>query len=100
MQFERTRRTVVLVLIIALAFVGTLRPRPAHAVETAVIIIGSIAAYAAVVVAGTMLMRRNTPASWGLMPLDPEARDDRPEPTLRLAPGCRQTAAGVTLVCW
>lgn len=100
MKFERVRRTVVLTVVIALLGVGILRPRPAHAVETAIIVVGSIAAYVAVVVAGTMLMRRNTPAEWGLMPMDQRLRDDRPEPGVDFAHRCKQDSSNLTLVCW
>ena len=100
MKFERGRRTVVLTAVVALLCTGVLRPQPAHAVETAILIVGSIAAYAAVVVAGTLLMRRDTPAEWGLMPMDQRLRDDRPDPGVNFAHRCKQDSSNLTLVCW
>lgn len=100
MKFERVRRTVVLTVVIALLCADIVRPRPAHAIETAIIVIGSIAAYVGVVVAGAMLMRNSTPESTGLMPMDQPLRDDRPGPGVRFAHRCNQDSPNLKLVCW
>lgn len=100
MRFERMCRTIVFTVVVAIFFCGTIRPCPARAVDTTVLIIGSVAAYIGVVVAGTVLMRRSTPASWGLMPTEHGAADERPDPGARLGHRCRQTAGNLTLVCW
>jgi hypothetical protein len=97
MKLQCVRRTVALTVVLTLSCVGILRPRPARAVETAVLVVGSIAAYAAFVAVGTILMRRNTSASWKLM--EPP-RDDRQEPGVHFASHCRQNAPHLKLVCW
>jgi len=99
MKFERIRRTVVLTVIIALLWVGA-RPRPARAVETAVLVIGSIAAYVAFVVGGAMLLRPETPASSGFVPMEQPLRDDRAEPGVHFAYRCDQDSPDLKLVCW
>jgi hypothetical protein len=98
MKLERVRRTVALTVVLTMLCTGIVRPRPAHAVDTAVLVIGSIAAYAAFVVAGAWLMRRNTPASWELV--DPPPRDEQREPGVHFAPHCRQNSPNLKLVCW
>ena len=100
MKFARIRRTVALTLVAAVFSVGLVRPRPARAVDTAVLVIGSIAAYVAVVVAGTMLMRHNSPSSWGLLPTDERLQRDPPQPGVHLAHRCKQSSGNLNLVCW
>ncbi len=99
MKFERARRTVVLTVIIALLCVGT-RPRPARAVETAVLVIGSIAAYVGFVVGGAILMRPEAPASSGFVPMEQPLRDARAEPGVHFAHRCNQDSPNLKLVCW
>ncbi len=98
MKLQCVRRTVVLAVVLTMLCTGIVRPGPARAVDTAVLVIGSIAAYAAFVTVGTMLMRRNTSASWELM--DPPLRADQQEPGVRFAPHCLQNAPNLKLVCW
>jgi hypothetical protein len=100
MKFERVRRTVVLTVVTAVLFTGVIRPRPVRAVDTAILVIGSIAAYVAVVVAGTMLMRRNSPAAWGLMPMDQRRLDAQQEPGVHFGHHCHQNSSNLKIVCW
>ena len=102
----RHRRTakkarLFLLLLAFLAF-GTVRPRPARAVDTAVIVISSIAAYVVFIVGGTWLVytRKHT----SQQPLMPEAdlldADRRESGTMRLAPHCRTADGTMALLCW
>jgi hypothetical protein len=98
MKLQRVRRTVALTVVLTMLCMGIMRPRPARAVSTAILVIGSIAAYAAFVTVGTILMRRNSAASWELM--DQPPRDDQHESSVRFAPRCRQNSPNLNLVCW
>ena len=97
MKLQRVRRTVALTVVFTMLCMGIVRPRPARAIDTAILVIGSIAAYVAFVAAGTMLMRRNSPASWELVD---NPRDDQQEPGVHFASGCRQNSPNLKLVCW
>lgn len=97
MKVQRVRRTIALTVVLTILCMGIVRPRPAQAVDTAVLVIGSIAAYAAFVVVGTILTRRYIATSEELM--DPPPRDQQ-EPGVRFAPHCRQNSPTLKLVCW
>jgi hypothetical protein len=100
MSRKRIRRTVVLTLIVALVGTGSFRPRPARALDTAILVIGSIAAYAAFVVAGTIIYRRSTTSAWGLVPQERPPDRKRNAPRIQFAPRCKPAAGGLTLACW
>jgi hypothetical protein len=98
MRVQRVRRTIALTVVLTILCMGLVRPRPAQAVDTAVLVIGSIAAYAAFVVVGTILTRRYIATSEELM--DPPPRDQQQEPGVHFAPHCRQNSLTLKLVCW
>ena len=98
MNVQRVRRTIALTLVLTMLCIGIARPRPARAVDTAVLVIGSIAAYTAFVVVGTLLTRRYTATSEELM--DPLPRAEHLEPGLHFAPHCGQNSPDLKLVCW
>ena len=100
MKLQGLRRTVALTLVATVFSLGIVKPRPARAIDTAFLVLGSIAAYAAVVGVATWLWRRNTTSSWGLMPMDERLRDQQPEPGLHLANHCTQDDRNLKLVCW
>ncbi|HVO22671.1 MAG TPA: hypothetical protein VMW56_03480 [Candidatus Margulisiibacteriota bacterium] len=98
MTLQRVRRIVALTVVFTLLCMGIVRPRPARAVDTAVLVLGSIAAYVAFVSVGTLLTRRYTATSMELM--EPPPRDDQQEPGVRFAPHCRQNSPNLKLICW
>ena len=98
MKLQRVRRTVALSVVFTTLCTGVVQPRPARAVSTAILVVGSIAAYAAFVTVGTILVRRKSSTSWELMDLPP--RDDQQEPGVHFGPHCGQNAPNLNLVCW
>ncbi len=98
MKLQRVRRTVALTVVFTTLWMGIVQPRPARAADTVVLVFGSIAAYTAFVVVGTLLTRRSTATSMELM--DPPPRDDQQEPGVRFAPHCKQNSPNLKLVCW
>lgn len=95
------KRFVAIFAILTTLSIGTVSPKPARAIDTAVIVISSIAAYAAFVFIGAYIVYGRTPNPT-LMPAptdldDPQdARDGGVRPGYR----CRQADGNLTLVCW
>jgi len=93
------RRLVTVTAIVTLLSAGTVTPRRAQAVDTAVLVISSIAAYAAFVAIGAYFVFRGTPNP----PFLPsETPPDETEGSRSLRPGyrCAQQDGNVTVVCW
>jgi hypothetical protein len=97
-----TKRTVVAVAVVVTLLFGAVRPSPAHALSTAVLVVGSIAAFAGFVVAGTLLTTHRQGAS-SLQERHGEgshAPGHMPEGAVRWGAHCRPTADGQPLLCW
>jgi hypothetical protein len=97
-----TKRTVVAVAVVVTLLLTAGRPSPAHAVSTAVLVVGSIVAFAGFVVAGTLLTTHRQGASSLQEGPDegPHAPAQMPEGAVRWGAHCRPTADGQPLVCW
>jgi len=97
-----TKRTVVVVAVIAALLYGAVRPAPARAANTAVLIVGSIVAFVGFVVVGTLLTTHRQGAA-SLQEV-PGATSDQPlqapRGTVRWGTHCRPTSEGQPLVCW
>lgn len=102
-RWQRTGRKAALgFLLLALLAFETARPRPARAVETAVIVVSAIAGYVAFVLAGTWLVyTREQPTQRALLPEKPLlARDGASPPGFRLGPECRTGDGTMPVLCW
>ena len=95
------RRVVAVTAIVTFLGAGAVTPRRVHAVDTAVLVISSIAAYAAFVALGAYLVFRDTPNP-PLLPSETPADDDTAADGIRVRPGhrCAQRDGNVTVVCW
>jgi hypothetical protein len=101
----RIKRLVVMMIVLAFLTVGTLRPRPAQAStsETVIIIVGSIAAYAAFIILGAYYVYGKafpSPAAGEDMDMDEGLPGDPPSPTVHFGQHCRQSSTNVTVACW
>jgi len=94
------KRIVAVVALVSLLYVP-LTPKPARAIDTAWLVLGSIAAYVTFVVIGAWLVFRDTPNP-PLMPSQTEP--GRPWESqgdgVRMAHRCPQDAGNFTVVCW
>ena len=97
-----TKRTVVVVAVIGALLFNAVRPSPARAANTAVLILGSIVAFVGFVVVGTLLTTHRQGASslQDMSDEDLEQRAHAPGGTVRWGAHCRPTAEGQPLVCW
>ncbi len=97
-----TKRTVVVVAVIGALLFNAVRPSPARAANTAVLILGSIVAFVGFVVVGTLSTTHRQGASslQAVSGEDPEQQDHAPGGTVRWGAHCRPTSAGQPLVCW
>src|SRR5262245_20963644 len=96
------KRFVAILAILLTLSIGTLSPRPAKAVDTAVIVISSIAAYVVFVFVGAYIVYGRNPSPLELMPGPVGAdhpEDGRPD-GVRFGYGCRQADGNLTLACW
>ena len=97
-----TKRTLVVVAVICALLFNAVRPSPARAANTAVLILGSIVAFVGFVVVGTLL----TTHRQGAATLQ-EMSGEGPEQQVRGRGGmvrwgahCRPTSDGQPLLCW
>lgn len=91
-----------LLAVTALAMVlatGAVCPRPARAVDTAVLVISSIAGYVAFVVLGAWLVFREAPSS-ALLPADGTPGEPASGGGLRPGHRCPAPDGGIPVVCW
>jgi hypothetical protein len=97
-----TKRTVVVVAVIGALLFGAVRPSPARAANTAVLVIGSIAAFAGFVVVGTLLTthRQGAATLREISGEDPDRQPRAPGGTVRWGAHCRPTSEGQPLLCW
>ena len=99
------RRLLAVVLIATILGTGVAAPPKAEAVETAVIVVGSIVAWFGIVVLATYLIR-HTDSSFAQSSESPLIDGQkfmlRPveEPKVRFGEGCARLAEGPSLVCW
>jgi hypothetical protein len=89
---------VILVLSVTLVFNVAL-PSRARAVDTAVLVISSIAAFVAFVVAGTLLTRQKGPFTLQQTPEDLSQVKDRRD-GVRFGTGCPMNDGRPALACW
>jgi hypothetical protein len=96
------KRTVVVAAVIGVLLFGAVRPSPARAVNTAVLVIGSIVAFAGFVVVGTLLTthRHGATTLQEVSGEDPDQPAHAPGSTVRWGAHCRPTSEGQPLVCW
>jgi hypothetical protein len=97
-----TKKTVVAVALIVALMFGAVTPSRAYATNTAVIIAGSIVAFVAFVIVGTLLTtHRNVPLF--LQDTPPEDLDQpagSQQGKVRFGTHCRPTAEGQPVLCW
>jgi hypothetical protein len=94
------RKAVVSLLLLALLAYETARPRPARAVDTAVIVVSAIAGYVAFILAGTWLVyTRKQPKQRAFLPEKPLPEKDERE-RLHLGPECRTADGTMPVLCW
>ena len=102
MMRGKATKACLLVLLATVLATGSLRPQPARAVDTAVIVVSSIAAYVVFVVGATWLIytRRQQPLQ-GFVPQEPARFGDKNErPGLRLAPECQPRDGTMPIAGW
>lgn len=96
----KAKTLVVMITLLTIVATGTVTPAPVRAdSSTALIIVGSIAAYVGFVVVGTTLYRR-TRSSTDLMPTNPSENDRKRRDGVGFVQRCPQTSGNLTLVCW
>ena len=97
-----TKRTVVVLAVIGALLFGAVRPSPARAANTAVLVVGSIVAFVGFIVVGTLLTTHRQGAA-SLQEV-PGASSDHamqaPGGTVRWGTHCRPTAEGQPVLCW
>lgn len=95
------RRAVTVTVIVTLLSAGAATPRRAHAVDTAVLVISSIAAYAAFVAIGAYFVFRDTPNP-PLLPsaVPPDEVEQGGAAPLRPGYRCAQRDGTLTIACW
>lgn len=97
----KLERLVAILTVFAVLTYGMAVPAPARADnEVWLIVAGAVAAYVGVIIVGTTLMRRDTPSSWGFMPMDSPTDDEELRRRVEFAPRCTQASPNLTLVCW
>ena len=95
------RRLVAATVITTVLCAGTVTPRRAQAVDTAVLVISSIAAYVAFIAIGAYFVFRgseNPPFLASEVP--PDAADEPGSGVVRPGFRCAQRDGQVTVVCW
>jgi hypothetical protein len=92
------KRLVAIIILLTILATGILRPAPARAVDTWVLVVGSIAAYVAVVAVGTILYRRSRSAS-ELLDTQRDA-DAAQRERVNFVQRCPQNSGNLTVVCW
>ena len=109
MRWRKATSVILAAVLFAVLTSGTLRPQPASAVGTAVIVVSSIGAYVIFVFGMTWIVYGNR---WKdpdqelvATALDAHRFDDRlhdqfDTPRVRMAPNCRTTDGQVPLLCW
>lgn len=111
MRWRKVRSVLSLAVLLAVLSSGTLRPQPARAVSTAVIIVSSIAGYVVLVIGLTWIIyghRYNDPdqdqdlvaTASGANRFDDRLRDQFDTHGVRTVPNCRITDGQVPLLCW
>jgi hypothetical protein len=97
----KLKRFVAILVVLTLLSTGIVRPKPAHAVNTAWLVLGSIAAYVAAVCLGAYLVYgRNSEPQLLVDVTNPDFGRDRAADGLRPGYRCRQADGDLTLVCW
>jgi len=101
-MYRKVKRTLTVVTLLGVLGLGIGRPAPALAdgTETALIVVGSIAGYAAIVVVGTLLVYGHGLTPAGPISADWNRLDTRQHSRLRLADRCPQGGPTFTLACW
>jgi len=102
------RRLIATILVLAVLAVGTLTPKRAQATDTALIVVGAVAAYVIfIATAAYFIFRKPPPASTQEMPQQfmpgtsaAGLSRDQPDDTVRYAIRCRQDSGNVTIACW
>jgi hypothetical protein len=94
------KRLVAAIAIVSVLYVP-LTPKPARAVDTAWLVLGSIAAYVTAVCIGAWLVFRDTPNP-PLMPspTDVEGPWEQHQEGVRLGLRCAQDSGNLTIACW
>ncbi len=99
-----TKKTVVVIAVIVALLYGAVTPSRARAsVSTPVLVIGSIVAFVAFVVVGTLLTtHRDVPLFLqDVPPEDPDPTVRAQQQTVRFGPQCQPTSNGDRpLACW
>jgi hypothetical protein len=96
---EMTKRFVAILAVVSVLSIAV-TPRPARAVDTAWLVLGSIAAYVAAVAIGAYFVFRDSPNP----PLMPSTADPSqgsiPGGTVGMVYQCPQRAGNLTVLCW
>ena len=101
-MWRKATKVALLVVLATILGTGTLRPQPARAANTAVIVVSSIAAYVVFVVGATWLIytRRQQPLQ-GFLPQETARLGEEDERAgVRLAHECQPREGTMPLVCW
>jgi ABC-type nickel/cobalt efflux system permease component RcnA len=98
------KRTAAIIALVAVLATGILMPEPAHADNTALIVVASVVAYVVVVVTAAWLIYR-APSTTDTAPLLPTTHDaplaqDRSPEAVHFGRHCAQDTGGLTLACW
>jgi hypothetical protein len=95
----RSKKALVLLVVSVMLLINVARPSRAWAANTAILVIGSIAAFAAFVVVGTLLTRDKGPFSLQPTPQD-LAQRDAPRAAVRFGTKCPFNDGRPSLACW
>jgi hypothetical protein len=94
------KKTVILVLSIALLSATTLRPKPAHAISDWAWAGIGVASYAVLVITLTAIVFGGKSAPLTGEDGRPVLRDDRDPGTLQFGSSCNSTDGNVPIACW
>lgn len=109
MRSKKARSVLLLAVMFAVLTSGTLRPQPARAVSTAVIVVSSVAGYVVAVAAITWIIRGRryrdpdrelVAAASDAHRFNDRLRDQFDTHGVQTVPNCRITDGQVPLLCW
>ena len=95
----RSKMALALLVVSVTLIINVAKPARARADNTAILVVGSIAAFAAFVVVGTLLTRNKGPFSFQQSPEDMAQKDER-RASVRVGSACPWNDQRPSLVCW
>jgi hypothetical protein len=95
------KKLIAALVIAGVLGTGIVQPRPAHADDTAIIVVASIAAWVAFLVIGTYFVYGRDDDEESLLPRDIPVQSRSPDDSFRVGSGCLRASEGhMNAICW